>query len=107
MKYGVKESDPFYHSAAWKKARKARLMMDGYMCVQCMAAFEAGGAAPRPATMVHHIIPITERPDLALDLGNMQSLCDVCHNRAHPEKGGQGRAARRTTPAVPMRIIKV
>lgn len=103
----MKQADPFYSTAAWKKARAERLRLDNYMCVDCMERFEAGGARPRRATLVHHVIPISERPDLALDIGNMRSLCEVCHNRAHPEKGGQGRAARRTIPAAPMRIIKV
>ena len=56
--------------------------------------------------MVHHVKPITERPDLALDLDNMRSLCDMHHNRMHPEKGGQGKAARKTTPPR-MRVVKV
>ena len=42
--------------------------------------------------MVHHIIPLEERPDLALDMDNLASSCDICHNQEHPEKGGQGKA---------------
>lgn len=38
------------------------------------------------ATMVHHIEPLEKRPDLALDLDNLVSLCDDCHDKAHPEK---------------------
>lgn len=88
--------------------RRARLMLDNYLCTACAEEFAAGGAAPRPASMVHHVIPITQRPDLALDIDNLRSLCDMCHNRLHPEKGGQGQAASRT-PKKPanMRIIKV
>jgi 5-methylcytosine-specific restriction enzyme A len=32
------------------------------------------------ATEVHHVIPRKERPDLALDLANLRSLCKPCHN---------------------------
>lgn len=104
-----KTSDPFYHSGPWKMARKQRLMMDNGMCTACMAEFERGERLhPRRATMVHHVLPITERPDLALDLSNMRSLCDMHHNREHPEKGGRGEAGRAKgkTPAR-MRVIKV
>ena len=54
--------------------------------------------------MVHHVLPITERPDLALDVANMRSLCDMHHNRKHPEKGRHGKAKPMPTT---MRVIKV
>ena len=38
--------------------------------------------------MVHHICPRTERPELSLVLENLVSLCDRCHDEAHPEKRG-------------------
>ena len=102
-----RDGHQFYHSAAWKAARRARLEIDGGMCVECMREFEAGTRRkPRRATMVHHVRPITERPDLALDLNNMESLCDLHHNRAHPEKGGHG-AAKKRPEAPRMRVIKV
>lgn len=101
-----KESDPFYHGRPWKKVRAQRLEMDNYICCDCMERFRLTGEKPRPATMVHHVIPRKERPDLALDLGNLRSLCDICHNRRHPEKGGQGTAAPKKPPAR-MRVIKV
>lgn len=102
-----KKSDPFYHSAAWKKARHARLMLDNGMCVECMAEFCRGERMrPQRATMVHHVLPRSERPDLELDIGNMRSLCDMHHNRVHPEKGGRG-TPRPKTKAPAMRVIKV
>ena len=84
----MKESDPFYHTTAWKKARAAALLRDHYLCVPCLEAYKRGEARkPRQATTVHHIIPRTERPDLSLDLDNLQSICALCHNQMHPEKG--------------------
>ena len=103
-----KDSHAFYHSAPWKAARKARLEIDGGMCVECMAEFYRGERRhPKRAVMVHHVQPITERPDLALDLDNMRSLCDMHHNRKHPEKGGQGKAAHKKTAPPRMRVVKV
>lgn len=105
MRY--KKSDPFYHSAAWKETRRQRLLLDRGMCTECMKEFERGERVrPRRAVMVHHVLPFEERPDLALDLDNLRSLCDMHHNREHPEKGGRGSAGakKKTTK---MRVIKV
>ena len=83
-----KESLPFYHTAAWKRMRAIALIRDGGMCQACMERLKDGvGFHPRRATMVHHIIPISERPDLALELDNLRSLCAACHAAEHPEKG--------------------
>lgn len=101
-----KESKPFYHTAAWKRVRAAALMRDNGMCQACMDRLRAGyGIRPRRAEMVHHIIPLEERPDLALDLNNLRSLCNECHAKEHPEKGGHNRIVKR--PPGKMRVIKV
>ena len=101
-----KESLPFYHSAAWKRVRALAMQRDNGMCQDCMDRLRAGyGIKPNRAQMVHHIIPLEERPDLALDLNNLRSLCNECHNRQHPEKG-QDRRQAKEVPAG-MRVIKV
>ena len=94
-----KETDPFYGSDRWKRARAKALRRDGYFCVPCRKAgrtitLKNGMRVPVPATMVHHIKPIRERPDLQLTLSNLISLCDSCHDEAHPEKREAARAAR-------------
>lgn len=101
-----KKSAAFYHSAAWKRIRKAALQRDGGYCQDCMDRVRAGyGIRPRRAEMVHHIKPIEERPDLALEISNLRSLCNECHNREHPEKGWKTRKERPTAGG--MRVIKV
>ena len=103
-----KQDIPFYHRAAWKRVRALALQRDNGMCQECMERFNAGyGIRPRRAQMVHHIIPLEERPDLGLDLNNLRSLCYECHNKEHPEKGRQAR--KKEAPAVRnrMRVIKV
>lgn len=107
MRYG-KESDPFLHSKAWRRVRQKRLDMDNGMCCDCMERFRAGLIEkPNRATMVHHVIPREERPDLALVLSNLRSLCDGCHNKRHPEKGGRTPGKPKDRPGKGMRIIKV
>lgn len=34
---------------------------------------------PEPMEHVHHVQPLAERPDLALDPGNCQAVCVRCH----------------------------
>lgn len=49
----------------------------------------------RDATTVHHIKHLDEHPELALVDSNLISLCADCHNKAHPEKGGQRHGGQR------------
>lgn len=103
-----KESLPFYHSAAWKRVRALAMQRDHGMCQDCMDRLRAGyGIRPHRAQMVHHIIPLEERPDLALDLNNLRSLCNECHNRQHPEKGRDRRQDKAKDMPARMRVIKV
>ena len=81
MRYDMKQRDSFYASTAWKRIRKAALIRDHYLCQRCRR---------RPANTVHHIQPREEYPELALVLDNLQSVCTICHNREHPEKGWRG-----------------
>lgn len=101
-----KQTDPFYGSDAWHRARQLALQRDGGMCQECMRRYRDGLIRkPHRADMVHHIIPREQRPDLALDLNNLESLCNTCHNRAHPEKGRR-QAEEHSRPGR-MRVIKV
>lgn len=104
-----KESDPFYHRKEWKRIRETALQRDRGMCRDCMERMKSEtGFRPHRATMVHHVIPRSERPDLELDLGNLVSLCAECHEKRHPEK--RTKAKRKTkgrTGGHSMRVIRV
>ena len=104
-----KESDPFYHTAAWKRLRQVALMRDGGMCQDCMDRMRAGiGVRPNRATLVHHIIPRSERPDLELRLDNLRALCPECHEKNHPER--RSKQKRKTLERIgqhSMRVIRV
>jgi 5-methylcytosine-specific restriction enzyme A len=79
----------FYGSAAWLKCRGIVLIRDHYLCQPCLKQGEL-----KPANIVHHIEPIDERPDQALDPDNCETICPSCHNKEHPEKGGGKRKKR-------------
>ena len=100
-----KKTDPFYKSKPWRTVRAAALERDMYLCQECLRRFYAGQALRvRDAEMVHHVVPREMRPDLELDLGNLESLCDQHHNYMHPEKGGAPEKKRAASRA---RIIKL
>ncbi|MEN7527173.1 HNH endonuclease [Cupriavidus sp. DL-D2] len=74
---------PLYQSVAWKRARHAVLVRDGFRCVVCGADVRGKGAA-----RVDHIQRLADRPDLGLHLPNLRTLCVGCDNRNHAERGG-------------------
>lgn len=74
----------FYRSPKWLHKRDLILRRDGYRCQECKRYRRI-----TQATTVHHILHLEDRPDLALTSSNLVSLCQACHNRKHPEKGGQ------------------
>lgn len=108
MRYD-KKVDPFYKSTAWKRLRLAALERDHYICQDCLRAKQNGERIrPRTATAVHHILPREQYPEKALEIENLISLCDACHNKRHPEKGGNPEAkAELGAPINGVRIIKV
>ena len=71
----------FYRSAAWLRKRAEILERDNNECQRC----KRRGRYHR-AECVHHKLHLDKRPDLALDDGNLESLCLSCHDEEHPEK---------------------
>ncbi|AMW98441.1 HNH endonuclease [Rummeliibacillus stabekisii] len=70
------QATKFYHSTAWKKVRKLVIMESHGLCVQC---YEEGKIVL--GRVVDHIIPLKEDWSKALDINNLQYLCQACHNR--------------------------
>jgi 5-methylcytosine-specific restriction endonuclease McrA len=77
-------TDPFYHSNAWRELRYLCLKRDHWHCTVCERSVRLKGSA-----RVDHIIDRRERPDLALMLSNLRTLCASCDNKRHAEKGGR------------------
>jgi 5-methylcytosine-specific restriction endonuclease McrA len=67
-------SDEFLRTFAWRRLRYKALRMTRGHC-ECCGASPATGARLN----VDHIQPRKRRPDLALDLYNLQVLCHDCN----------------------------
>ena len=68
----------FYMCTAWKQVKDAALKRDHYECQRCKKKGKM-----TPATVVHHKRYLRDRPDLALNLDNLESLCNECHYKEH------------------------
>ena len=72
--------DPFYNSAPWKALRLKVLRRDRYICADCDVVC-LGAKKNLPAPIVDHIESRRKRPDLAMDINNLVTLCIPCHNK--------------------------
>ncbi|MEO0958930.1 MAG: HNH endonuclease signature motif containing protein [Pseudomonadota bacterium] len=63
----------------WPALRLAAKRRDGWRCVAC---------GSRHRLEVDHIKPVRDRPDLAFDLDNLQTLCGSCHSKKTIEEIG-------------------
>ncbi len=77
-------TDSFYKSTEWDIIREEALFRDKHQCQFYLGAWSDGKhfpnkIKPEKATVVHHIIPIKERPDLCLNLDNLVSLSYEAH----------------------------
>ena len=83
----TKRVDPFYRSAAWARLRMQVLRRDRHRCRQC--------GETRGQMHVDHVLGRRQRPDLALDAGNLLTLCHACHSaKTARYEGGFGNAKR-------------
>ncbi|OMF70501.1 HNH endonuclease [Paenibacillus glucanolyticus] len=65
----------FYRSSNWLKLRQEVLKRDHFECIEC-AKKEGTVTTTEDATLeVDHIEEIKTRPDLALDIDNLRTLC--------------------------------
>ncbi|AFC28384.1 electron transporter [Paenibacillus mucilaginosus 3016] len=68
----------FYKSSSWLSTRQAVLSRDNHLCQHCLQEQRL-----TPAVMVHHIQEVRKDWEVRLDLDNLISLCDACHNKVH------------------------
>ncbi|MFD3261866.1 HNH endonuclease signature motif containing protein [Paenibacillus lentus] len=97
----MKKVNPFYKSTAWRKCRVVILKRDNYLCQPCLKR-----GVITTANTVHHIKPLEDYPELALDEDNLESICPTCHNKEHPEKGRRGKKVERKPSRVKVIVSK-
>jgi 5-methylcytosine-specific restriction protein A len=73
----------FHSGALWQKTRLLKLRMQP-LCEECLR----DGGKLQIACVVHHLADVSDRPDLAVALDNLESLCRAHHEHAH----GRGEA---------------
>lgn len=71
----IVKSKAFYDTAEWKAVRYEALKKHGAAC-QCCGATRA----QRVFIQVDHIKPRSTHPELALDINNLQILCEPCNS---------------------------
>ena len=74
----MKNADPFYQTAKWKRLRLAILQRDGW---QCQESKRYGKRVE--ADTVHHIFPREEFPEYRYAAWNLISLAGDVHNQMH------------------------
>ncbi len=80
----------FYHTSEWANAAD-QVKREEPLCRKCL---ERGFYTP--TKHVDHIIPLTQRPDLALERNNLQGLCIKCHaQKTNEESNGFGARKRK------------
>ncbi len=74
-KPGYKQADPFLTSFEWRRVRMIALRRDGAKCACC-------GRTSADGVRIHvdHIKPRRRYPELALDVANLQVLCEECNH---------------------------
>ncbi len=76
------EKNPLYYSSGWKRLRNMCLEKNPF-CVKCL-----DGGKYVMATVADHIKPIRLGGE-ALDLDNLQGLCNKCHNAKSAKEGNR------------------
>lgn len=87
------KKEGFYHSKEWRRLRVIALQRDHYTC-----QLRLSPNCTRVATTVHHVKPVDEFPELALDINNLMSTCFNCHELTK---------VRRVPTPTGVRIIKL
>ena len=65
------------YGSDWRELSK-RIRTDRPLCEDCLV-----NDVVRPATEVHHVVPINTNPGLRLTVSNLKALCKECHDKRH------------------------
>ena len=72
-----------YKKKAWRELTDIVKRRDDYLCQECRRYGRTSGA-----TLVHHVYPTDQYPELFYNPWNLISLCTACHEKMHDRKEG-------------------
>lgn len=100
----ILDPDVFYKSWRWKELRLIALDQCGRRCCSC-------GATPRPDNQVvlhvDHIKPLRIHPKLALDISNLQVLCEACNQGKSWYKSSDYRSDEQRNKLIDMKLSSI
>ncbi len=78
------DTSPFYNTQAWAELREQKRKIEHYECERCRRKGRYS-----PANTIHHKKYLREAPELALDINNLECLCEKCHYDEHHKAENQ------------------
>ena len=75
------DTSPFYETKQWGKLRAYKRRLAHNECERCKRK-----GIIRKGSNVHHKKYLKDYPELALDINNLECLCDECHYEEHHKR---------------------
>ena len=72
------DTSKFYKTKTWCELAQRKRQAEHNECERCRAVGKYS-----PCEAVHHKLYLKARPDLALDINNLECLCKDCHYKEH------------------------
>ncbi|MBQ7505321.1 MAG: HNH endonuclease [Ruminococcus sp.] len=72
------DTSPFYNTKEWGALSERKRRLEHYECERCRVR-----GIYKQGRIVHHKKYLRLYPELALDINNLECLCDDCHNDEH------------------------
>ena len=82
-----KKANPFYSLRAWRGSENKKGVRQLQLEAEPLCRLCKEQRKLTEATEVHHVVKVRHDPGIALDMGNLWSLCKPCHDRI----SGQGK----------------
>src|SRR5216684_1850416 len=69
-----------YSLSRWRRGLQPMVIRRDPFCMSGVVCDPDNVGNRAPSEHADHIIPVSERPDLAWDMDNLQGLCPACHS---------------------------
>lgn len=75
------DTSPFYNTKEWGELRERKRIIEHYECERCRKK-----GRYKQGKNVHHKKYLRQYPEFALDIDNLECLCDECHYEEHHQQ---------------------